>query len=109
MVLNEKQKKILFVILENGVMPSSNVHATLLKSGEKISLVTVKRALSEMAESELLAVFGSGPSTSYGASAPGRLFAPVDARGYCSTEPDKRYGLNRYNFDLFSAAPPEIF
>ena len=109
MLLNEKQKKILFVILENGVMPSSNVHATLLKSGEKISLVTVKRALSEMVESRLLAVFGSGPSTSYGASALGRLFVPVDARGYCSAEPDKRYGLSRYNFDLFPAVPPEIF
>lgn len=74
-----------------------------------MSLVTVKRALSEMAKSGLLAVQGSGPSTAYSVSAFGRLNANIDARTYCAVEPDKRYGLSRYNFELLPAIPVDIF
>lgn len=109
MEIKEKQKRILLIILENGIMSSSDIHAKIIQSGEKISLVTVKRALSEMASLGLLKVSGSGPSTNYEASVSGRLFAPIDAKEYCTIEPDKRYGLNRYNFDLLPGVPTEIF
>ncbi len=109
MILSEKQKKVLLVILENGPMSSSAVHEKIAEAGEKISLVTVKRVLSGMALSGLLNVSGSGPSTSYDASALGRLFAPIDAKKYCAVEPDKRYGSNRYNFEILAGIPPEIF
>ena len=109
MIIKEKQKKILFIILEKGISSSSVIHAEMSGLGEKISLVTVKRALSEMAESGLLTVSGSGPSTSYDISVQGRLFIPIDGHKFCSIEPDKRYGLNRYNFDLLPNFPKNIF
>ena len=41
-------------------MRSSAVHEELVKTGEIISLVTVKRSLSEMVEAGILATSGSG-------------------------------------------------
>ncbi len=109
MNINEKQKKVLSIILENGAMPSSAVHSALSKSGEEISLVTVKRALSKMVKLKLLKVFGIGPSTSYEISELGRIFIPIDSKKYCEIEPDKRYGLNKYNFNLLPSLPSDIF
>lgn len=110
MRINEKQKKILLIILvENVPITSSAIHRKLLEADDKISLVTVKRSLSEMASAGLLTISGSGPSTSYRVSAQGRLFAPIDAKKYCAVEPDKRYGLSSYNFEVLAGIPPEIF
>lgn len=61
-----------------------------------------------MAVSGLLIVSGSGPSTAYSVSAIGRLFAPINAGEYCATEPDKRFGLGQYNFDLLPSMPNAI-
>ncbi|MFH1111969.1 MAG: Fic family protein [Patescibacteria group bacterium] len=107
--LTTKQQKIATIILEKGKIQSSALHAEMIKQGEDISLVTIKRALSEMAGVGVLVVAGSGRSTSYDIGTLGRIFAEVDAHKYCAIEPDKRYGLNRYNFDLLSGLPPDIF
>ena len=107
--LSQKQQKIIAIILERGAMQSSGIYSEMVKLGEEISLVTVKRTLSEMAGEGILISAGSGRSTSYNISAVGRIFAEIDAKKYCFVEPDKRYGLARYNFDLFSALPPDIF
>lgn len=109
MEIDQRQSKILLIILKNGTLSSSTVHVKITEEGDKISLVTVKRALSGMAASGLLVVSGSGPSISYGVSAKGRLFAPIDVGEYCAVEPDKRFGLSRYNFELFQAVPVDIF
>lgn len=107
--LSQKQQKIILLLLEKGVLPSSQIRAEMIKTGESISLVTIKRALSEMARAGFLIVSGSGRSTNYILSAVGRAFADIDAKKYCAIEPDKRFGLNHYNFDLFSALPADIF
>lgn len=52
---------------------------------------------------------GSGRSVRYNVSVFGRVFFEVDAKKYCSLEPDKRYGLNGYNFELFDSFPVDIF
>jgi len=109
MKIDKKQLKILFLILKNIAISSSSIHSRIKEGGDEISLVTVKRALSDMTASGLLIVSGSGPSTIYKVSALGRLFIPIDAEKYCAIEPDKRFGLDRYNFDLFSAMPVDIF
>lgn len=109
MNINEKQIKLLLIILENRLIASSAIHLMLTQSGEETSLVTVKRTLSEMTKLKLLKISGSGPSTSYEISDLGRLFIPIDAKKYCEIEPDKRYGLNRYNFNLLNSVPSEIF
>lgn len=107
--LSQKQQQIILIFLEKGSMQSSGVHAEMIRLGEKVSLVTVKRALSEMAGKGILVATGLGRSTSYHISAIGRIFADIDARKYCFVEPDKRFGQKRYNFELFAALPPDIF
>lgn len=107
--LNKKQQKIIAIFLKKETIRSSEAHAELVKSGENVSLVTVKRTLSKLAEAGILTAVGSGRSAAYSISAAGRIFAEVDARAYCSIEPDKRYGLNRYNFALLAAWPLDFF
>ncbi|MDY0302855.1 MAG: Fic family protein [Candidatus Moranbacteria bacterium] len=107
--LKIKQQKIIKIFLEKGRMQSSQLHEELRNSGEDISLVTVKRALSELTEKGILEVFGLGRSTSYQISAKGRVLADIDAKEYVAVEPDKRFGLNQYNFDLLSNFPVNIF
>ncbi|MDP2918498.1 MAG: Fic family protein, partial [bacterium] len=80
-----------------------------IKTGEDASLVTVKRALSEMAEEKILEVSGSGRSTHYILNIKGRILADIDAGQYIAVEPDKRYGLRQYNFDLLKKFPSDIF
>lgn len=107
--LTQKQQKIIALILEKGVGRSSQIHSEIIKSGEEISLVTIKRLLSEMVKVGLLVLSGAGRSTSYDLSAAGRTFSDINAKAYCAIEPDKRYGFHRYNFDLFSSLPANLF
>lgn len=107
--LSEKQQRILAVILEKGALGSSGIHAEMTKTGESLSLVTVKRTLSELASAGILIASGSGRATSYHISTVGRIFAEIDARRYCALEPDRRYGQTGYNFDLLPAFPPDLF
>ena len=107
--ISSKHKKFLNIILEKGEAKSSDIHTEIVKAGEDLSLVTVKRMLSEMVAMGLLDVSGSGPATAYTVSTTGRINADIDAKKYCATEPDKRFGLSTYNFDLFSALPSNLF
>lgn len=104
-----RQQKFIQIFLEHGKMQSSGVHKEILKTGEDISLVTIKRLLSEMTKEEILKVSGSGRSTSYILSLKGRILANIDAEQYVLIDPDKRYGLYQYNFDLLKNLPVEIF
>lgn len=107
--ISQKQQNIIFVLLEKGGLSSSVIHAEAVKRGGDMSLVTIKRALSEMAKEGLLSVAGSGPATAYSITALGRLYADIDATAYCAVEPDRRYGLDRYNFELLPSVPADIF
>jgi len=62
-----------------------------------------------MIKSKFLKIFVSGQSTSYEISDLGRLFISIDAKKYCGIEPDRRHGLNRFNFNLLNSVPSEIF
>lgn len=109
MKFSPKQQKIIFLLIQKGVLQSSAIHAEMLKSGEDISLVTVKRALSELAEKGIIATSGSGRSTAYKVGTLSRIFSDLDAHAYCAVEPDKRFGLKQYNFNLFAEMPADIF
>lgn len=109
MILNQKEQKIISIILKHKNAQSSDIYEELLKLKESISFVTVKRILSELVKKDVLIVSGSGRSTSYSVGINGRVFFDVNAHEYCSIDPDKRYGLKQYNFELFSAFPREIF
>lgn len=107
--LSQKEQKIILIFLKNNSLSSSVVHVEMAKLGEDISLVTVKRLLSALANKGVLKVSGSGRSTAYNLSVLGRVFADVNAKEYCVVEPDKRYGMRQYNFDLLSEFPSDIF
>ena len=108
---SKRQQEILrlFLVAGEDTLSSSRVHAELVKTGEDISLVSVKRELSRMAVAGLLRASGNGRSRAYGIGIAGRMASAVGAAAYCATEPDKRYGLDRFNFDLFPAWPADIF
>jgi fido (protein-threonine AMPylation protein) len=103
------QQKILRLLLEGETIRSSDIHAALIKAGEEVSLVTIKRTLSAMVKSRIISIVGSGRATAYQVTVPGRIFADINAKEYFSAEPDKRHGMSRYNFDLFGLLPTDIF
>ncbi len=91
------------LLRQKGVsLQSSDIHQAL--ESENISLVTIKRLLSELESLGVLAVSGSGRSTAYSVTTYGKLIFPIDAREYCAVEPDKRYGSPTYNFGIFDVS-----
>jgi len=40
--ITQKQQQLLLIFIKNGLLSSSKAHGLLLKSGENLSLVTVK-------------------------------------------------------------------
>lgn len=107
--LDKKQQRIIGLFLEKGQLSSSQIHSELIKIEEKNSLISVKRSLSKLAEEKIIKSFGAGRATVYSINILGRVLADIDAKKYCSIDPDKRYGLRQYNFDLFAKFPKEIF
>jgi len=107
--LAQNQQIILSLFIKGEQFASSEIHAKLVKEGSDVSLVTVKRELSELKELGLLEIIGAGRSVKYSISSYGRIIIDVDAKEYCAIEPDKRYGLKQYNFNLFSALENDIF
>ena len=108
--LSQKEQNIISILIKSEKpLQSSEIHLALEKAGQSVSLVTVKRALSEMATKGLIDTTGSGRGTNYSIAVPGRVFADIDAAAYCQIEPDRRYGTSAYSFDLFENFPMEIF
>lgn len=106
---SQKQQQILFIFLKHNSLSSSRTYSEIVKTGRKLSLVTIKRELSQMVGLGLLTASGEGRARNYSISALGRIFTNVEANGYCLIEPDKRYGLSSFNFDLLSNIPADIF
>ncbi|MEK7643584.1 MAG: Fic family protein [Patescibacteria group bacterium] len=109
MNISSREHKIIDILLKQDSLQSSDIHGTLTRLGEDISLVTVKRALSDMVAKGVLIASGSGRSSSYQVGVLGRIYADIDPRAYCAIDPDRRYGLKQYNQDLFGAIPDSIF
>lgn len=104
-----REQKIITVLLEKGHLQSSQIHREMLHRGNLESLLTVKRALSHMVARGLLVVHGTGRATSYDVDITGRILADISAHDYCVIEPDRRFGLRRYNFELFQKMPVDLF
>ncbi len=107
--LSKMQEEIIEILLKKEPLQSSVIHREILKNDTDISLVTIKRTLSAMVKDNILLPSGSGRSVRYSVAVAGRVNAKIDANKYCAIEPDRRYGLNGYNFDLFSKFPRDIF
>lgn len=109
MDISSREQKIIDILLEHESLRSSDVHDLLIKRGEDISLVTAKRALSDMVAKGVIQAVGSGRASSYRVSQLGRIHADIDARAYCAVEPDRRYGQKQYNMNLFPSIPDTVF
>lgn len=97
------------IMLKQASAKSSDIHKILLRDGVGLSLVTVKRSLSRLLEYGFIESKGAGRSLGYSITVLGRLMAPVNAKEYCSMEPDARYGLDAYNHQLFKRFPKDVF
>lgn len=107
--ITEKHQKILLILIKKAGLSSSQIYQEFLYLGEKTSLVTVKRYLYQLLEANFLTIFGNSRSRTYSISVLGRVLFKIDAKAYCSVDPDNRYGLKAYNFDLLKYFPEEIF
>lgn len=97
--MNNTQEKIITLFNRNNVLSSSDVHKLLID--ESISLVTIKRNISELSESGFLEKNGAGRSVKYKLSYKGILFKPIVLEDYLGIDPDIRLGEKSFNFDLF--------
>jgi Fic family protein len=107
--LGTKEQAVLGILLKRESLSSSDVHFELSRMGISLSLVTVKRDLTELRKLGFTTKIGAGRSVKYSISPLGRMFTSVDAKEYLSLEPDKRYGLTAFNFNLFPAIPDKLF
>ena len=105
----QNQSIILNIFIKGENYSSSELHSELLKKGSDISLITVKRELTELKDSGFLSIHGLGRSVVYSISTKGRFFIDINAHEYCIVEPDKRYGQRNYNHDLFNSISGDIF
>ncbi|MEK9175155.1 MAG: Fic family protein [Patescibacteria group bacterium] len=107
--ISQKQQEIILILLKKEGMSSSAIYAELTSGGAQTSLVTIKRSLSKMQSQGILKVSGRGRATNYDVSVTGRIFIDINAHEYCSIDPDKRFGMKNFNFELFANIPSQIF
>jgi Fic family protein len=110
--ISQNKQEILEIFIKAGkgqFFASSEIHAQLTETGRKLSLVTVKRDLGELRDLNMLESSGSGRSAAYAIGPYGRLFADIDAKAYCAIEPDKRYGLSEYSFEILGTFLKNMF
>lgn len=107
--LSETEQTILRFFLNADQLQSSDISKLLSEQDKDISIVSVKRSLSNMLKLGVISVYGAGRSTAYSITTLGRIICDIDPEKYVQTEPDKRAGLSSYNFDLFKDFPSSIF
>jgi Fic family protein len=101
-----KNSPVLQVFKKNTEVSSSEV-AELINNS--LSLVTVKRQLSNLLRQGYLIQFGAGRSVKYKLSKRGVLLRPVNAKEYLKISPDVRLVDNHYQFDIFDEPSVSLF
>lgn len=107
--LTTRHQKILLTLLRYERLQSSKIQELITLAGEDISLVTVKRDLTILSKNMYVQIHGVGRSTFYSITALGRLYTDINAEEYCAIEPDRRFGLKNYNYDLLSSITSILF
>lgn len=74
-----------------------------------MSLVTIKRQLSDLLKEGFLTQYGAGRSVKYSLSKKGLLLRPLDIKSYFNNNPDIRLNYNNYRFDLFEKPYVKLF
>ncbi len=99
--MNDTNKAVLAVFSRGAVLASSDVHARL---ADELSLVTVKRALSELHEAGYLEREGGGRSVRYQLSKRGVLLRPLNVASYLETPQENRLATKQFNHNLFESS-----
>jgi Fic family protein len=94
------QEKIIILFTEGVSLSSSDVYERL--KDEKVSLVTIKRNLTELFEDGFVEKIGKGRSVNYKLSDKGFVLKPIVAESYLEKDPDIRKGKSGFNFDIFN-------
>lgn len=97
--MNDTNSQVLGVFQRGESLSSSGVHQKIAKT---VSLVTVKRSLSELEKSGLLKRTGAGRSVVYELTRCGVALRPIAAEEYLTKTQEKRITNKNYNNDLFS-------
>lgn len=101
----DTNRQILNLFSAGKYMSSSNVHNML----KDISLVTVKRRLSDLTDSGLLEQTGAGRSVKYGLTKQGLLRKPIDVKDYLENNQDNRTINSHFNFSIFTEPYVSLF
>lgn len=96
---------LLKIFNKDSLLSSSEVSA--LKTD--LSLVTVKRQLSNLFKADYLEKSGAGRSVKYSLSKKGLLLGSIEADQYLKISPDERVTDSHFNFDIFSSPNIELF
>ncbi len=97
--MNDTNKLILEIFNRGDVLSSSDIHE---RTNNKVSLVTVKRALSELYEHGYLVREGGGRSIRYTLSPRGILLRPFDVTSYLQIPQENRMASTLFNHELFT-------
>lgn len=107
--INTYHEEIIIIMLNGEYTTSSKIHGDVNKYSVPVSLVTIKRLLSYLAQEGILHKTGGGRTTRYCITNKGRVFARIESKEYCQVKPDKRWGFYTYNLKLFSDFPDVLF
>lgn len=99
---NQRQRKILDLVLSSGKLRAGEIHDKIIQQlAEKISRPTVNRDIETLVELSLIEKHGSGPSSYYKPTLNARLMTFIDPNQYFSEEPDRRGGMDSFNWQIF--------
>ena len=102
--MNDTNRQILNLFSAGKYMSSSDVHSML----KDISLITVKRRLSDLTEGGLLEQTGAGRSVKYSLTKLGLFHKPIDVKEYLGKDQDYR-ASSSFNFSIFTEPYVSLF
>ena len=104
--MNDTNVTLLSLFSRQDELSSSDIHERIQN---RVSLVTVKRGLSELYEQGYLERGGGGRSTRYRLSRRGLLLRPFDVAGYLQFPQENRLASTQFNHDLFTEEYVPVF
>ena len=104
-VIDKKSKQILEFVEANPNLSSSEIHQEL---NFDVELITTKRNLAKLVNSNVLSIVGSGRGTKYIISPAYKLFIPVKLVDYFKNDVDQRQVNERFNHDLINEILSEV-
>ncbi len=105
--LHKRQEQIVHIIKETPRLSFQEIFRQLGQVGGER---TIKRDLTELVKAGYLRTEGGGRSLVYEVPLASRLFIPIDAVAYASSEPDERRGvLELYQSSIWNELPDSLF